>query len=750
MSNLTALVVAGGLLLQASLVSSAVLRHSDAPATLVAARVDERSNPLLQEGELPPFALVKDEHAKPAVESRLSGGKTKLADLEASLKKKLDSSKEPVPYEAFFPQLAELYDYVGHPWDMIQHLKATKDSPGIRAAVEEMQPKVTAFWQSVSQSKPIYEAFLRLKNSAKTFDALPEAHQRIVQGELLNRQLGGVGLSGSKADEFNAVQTKLGKLSQTFSNHALDARKAFSVTLTAKQDVQGIPERALVAAAEAAKQAGHKDATAEKGPWVLTLDAPILGPVMSFAENRELREKMYHGFITLASKGDTDNSGTILDILKLRQQEATLLGYKNYAELSFASKMATGAEVHKLLDDLQAKAKPSAVTDDEQLMAFAKKQGFTSELKHWDRGFFVQKLQKAEYEIDAEEMRNYFPFPAVVQGVLGLSERLFGVTAEKVTDAPDALWHEDVTLYRIRRDKATVGYVFFDPYSRPAQKRAGGWLQPIVSRSRTSKGIRLPVASIQANFPAPAPEKPALLSLGECDTLFHEFGHALQHVLTKQDDAAVSGINGVEWDAVEIASQFMEYWIHFDRKTLYSFAKHWKTGEALPEVTYQRLKKSHNFRAGTVMTSQVYMSKMDLRLHESYTDGEDPNAIEKSIAKEVLPVQPLAEARPLCTFSHIFAGGYSAGYYSYKWSEVLSADAFATFEAGGALEDDSRARAIGRKFASTLLALGGGRAPGLVFKDFVGRAPSTEALLRYQGLSGAPAEAHKASFLAAH
>jgi len=726
----TALLVFSGLLLQAPLASEAVghLRRHGALSS-------ESANPLLEDGELPPFAKVKPADARPAVQLRLDGGKSKLSDLEASLKTKLEAGKEPVPYEAFVPQIQELYEYVSHPWDMIMHLKATSDSPGLRSVVEELQPKVTAFWQSVSQSKPIYDAFFRLKASDKTFSSLPEARQRIVQSELNSRKLGGVGLSGSDAKEFNSVQAKLSKLSAAFSNHALDARKAFSVTVTSQKDVRGIPERALVAAAEAARNAGQKKATAEKGPWLLTLDAPILGPVMSFAENRELREKMYRGFITLASSNSTDNSGTIVDILKLRQREAKLLGYPNYAELSFASKMATGAEVHKLLDDLLGKAKESANADERQLLDFAKKQGHTSDLMHWDRGFYVQKLQKAEYDIDAEELRNYFPFDAVVQGVFGLSERLFGVTAEKVTDAPDSLWHKDVSLYRIIKDKNTIGYVFLDPYSRPAQKRAGGWLQPMVQRSRTSKGIRLPVGAIQANFPAPAQGKPSLLSLGECDTLFHEFGHALQHVMTKQDEAAVSGINGIEWDAVEIASQFMEFWIHFDKKTLYSFAKHWKTGESLPEVTYRRLLKSHNFRAGTVMASQIYMGKVDLRLHERFADGEDPNAIEKSIAKEVLAVQPLPEARPLCTFSHIFAGGYAAGYYSYKWSEVLSADAFAAFEAGGALQDPSRARTIGRKFAATLLGLGGGRAPGLVFKDFVGRAPSTEALLRYQGLS---------------
>jgi len=315
---------------------------------------------------------------------------------------------------------------------------------------------------------------------------------------------------------------------------------------------------------------------------------------------------------------------------------------------------------------------------------------------------------------------------------------LFDVTAEQVKDHPDSMWDKDVTLYRLIRNKKTIGHIFIDPYSRPGQKRAGAWLQPMVTRSRTEKGLRLPVGSVQANFPAPSADgkKPSLLSLGECDTLFHEFGHALQHVMTTQDDAAVSGISGVEWDAVEIASQFMEYWIHFDKKTLYSFAKHWQTGAPLPEEDYKRLLKVHDFRAGTVMTSQVYMSRVDMRLHEKYVDGEDPNAIEKEIAKETLPVQPLPQSRPLNVFSHIFAGGYAAGYYSYKWSEVLSADAFSVFDAGGALQDDSKAHAIGQKFASTLLALGGGRAPGSVFKDFVGRAPNTDALLRYQGLSG--------------
>jgi len=732
MWRLTALLATGGLLLQASLAASAsnLRQHGAALAA-------ERSNPLLEDGVLPPLAKVKAEDAKPAVESRVAGGVLKLKALEASLKTKLAAGKEPLAYDVFVPQIQELYDYVSHPWDIIQHLKAVKDSAELRAITAELQPKVTAFWQSVSQSKHIYEAFLRLKTSKKTFDALPEARQRIVQGELSSRQLGGVGLSGADAKEFNVVQTRLGKLSQTFSNHAMDAKKAFSITVTDKESVRGIPERALVSAAATAKLRGHKEATAEKGPWMITMDPTVVGPVMGFAESSDLREKIYHAFITMASSGKTDNADTIKEILKLRQEEAKLLGYPNYAELSFASKMATNKEVHKLLNDLQAKAKPSALTDDSDLLAFSKKVGHKGELKHWDRGFYVNKMQKAEYSIDSEELRNYFPFPAVVKGLFALSERLFGVTAEKVTDAQDSMWHKDVTLYRIIKDKATIGYVFVDPYSRPAEKRAGAWLQPMVSRSRTKDGVRLPVGSVQANFPAPSGDKPALLSLGECDTFFHEFGHALQHVLTKQDEAAISGINGIEWDAVEIASQFMEFWIHFDRKTLFSFAKHWKTGVALPEVTYQRLLKVHNFRAATVLTSQIYMSKVDLVVHEKFADGEDPNSIEKSIAKEVLAVQPLPEARPLNTFSHIFAGGYAAGYYSYKWSEVLSADAFATFEAGGALKDDVRARAIGRRFAATLLGLGGGRAPSLVFKDFVGRAPSTKALLRYQGLSTA-------------
>lgn len=735
-----------GLLLQVKLASAGYLRrHQDA---LAAADADTgaRKNPLLEEDELPAFALVKSEDARPAVESRLAWGKTKLAELEASLSRDLAKSDGPVAYEAFYPALQELNDHVSRPWDILNHLKAVRDSEGIRAAVAELQPKVTAFWQNVSQSKPIYNAFLRLNASAAAFAKLPESRQRIVQNELLNRQLGGVGLAGSVATEFNAVQAKLSKLSTEFGNHALDARKAWNLTLTSRDAVRGIPERALVAAADAARQAGHKEASAEKGPWMLTLDAAVLGPVMNFAEDRALREKVYRAFITLASQGSVDNSGTILQILKLRQQEASLLGYPNYAALSFASKMASSTEVHQLLDDLRAKARPFAVSDDQDLRAYAKKTGGISDLQHWDRGFFVQKLQKEQYDIDTEQLREYFPFPAVVEGVFALSQRLFGVTAEKVdADAPDSLWHKDVHLYRLIRDGATIGHVFLDPYSRPSQKRAGGWLQPIVSRSRSDKGgLRRPVAGIMANFPAPPAGggKPALLALGEVDTLFHEFGHALQHILTVQDEPAVSGINGVEWDAVEIASQFMEFWVDFDRKTLYSFAKHWKTGEALPEAIYQRLHKAHNFRAGTVLTSQVYLGKVDLRLHEKYADGEDPNAIEKSIAKDMFVTPPLPEARPLCTFSHIFAGGYAAGYYSYKWSEVLSADAFATFEAGGALESDARARAIGNKFASTLLGLGGGRAPGRVFRDFVGRAPSTEALLRYNGLAGVAAKGH--------
>lgn len=723
-------------------VEGVALRGSSFATIFEKPRPTEETNPLLASSDLPAFAATRPEHAVPAMTLRLQQAEAELRRIEASLSSKLAKSDASVSYDELMTPLEQLYVSIGQPWDFVNHLQSVRDSPGYREAVETLQPKVIVFYQNLSQSKPIYNALLRISESPD-FAKMPEARRRIVEGELLDRKLGGVGLDSTKAEEFNKLQRQLSDLSMTFSNHVLDARKAWNLTINDAARVKGIPGRALAAAADLAKQGGHQDASAAKGPWLMTLDGTLLGPVLTYAQDRSLREQLFRASTTLASSGKDNNEEVVAKILELRQKQAELLGYPNYAEKSFASKMATREQVHSLLDEMQATGKPVAEAEDKELLEFAQHADEKlSKLDPWDRSFYIEKLSNQKYGIDAEQLRVYFPYPEVVKGMFSLTERLFGVTVKHADCASPrakaSKWHDAVELYDIMQDSEVVGHVLMDPYSRPSEKRSGAWMQPLVTRRTEGERLWLPVAALVMNFPPPAADgkTPSLLSLGEAGTLFHEFGHALQHVLTHQNESSVSGINGIEWDAVEIASQFLEYWVELDRRTVYSFAKHYSTGEALPEATYQQLEKAHTFRAGSSLMGQVYLGKVDLRLHEKFELGEDPIEIGKSVAAEVLVVKPLPESRPLCSFSHIFAGGYAAGYYSYQWSKVLSADAFSAFEeGGGGLGDDVHTREVGRRFASTLLALGGGRDPGKVFKDFRGRAPTPAALLRYSGLA---------------
>jgi len=473
---------------------------------------------------------------------------------------------------------------------------------------------------------------------------------------------------------------------------------------------------------------------------LLTLDGTVLGPVLTYAEDRSLREQLFRASATLASSGRSDNTGTIKSILELRQRKAELLGYPAYADLAFADKMASKEQVHKLLSDLLSTGKPAAQKDDMELQEFAKTRFSHTEVQPWDRPFFVEKLRKDRYGIDAEALRSYFAYPKVLEGLFSLCHRLFDVKVEKAAAGAQevelARWHPDVEFYHIHRNGELAGHILIDPFVRPSEKRAGAWVQPMLPRTVVDGRVSRPVAAVVLNFPPPpaGEQKPALLSMGEVSTLFHEFGHAMQHVLTLQKESPVSGISGIEWDAVEVASQFMEYWPKEDKRTLFSFAQHYSTGEKLPEATYEKLRESRSFRAGSAMLGQIYLGTVDLRLHEHFTKGEDTNIIEKSVADEVLVVKPLPESRPLCTFSHIFAGGYASGYYSYQWSKVLSADAFSAFDEGGGLTDEGRVHEVGLRFAATLLAMGGGRSPAKVFADFRGRAPQASALLRYSGL----------------
>jgi oligopeptidase A len=566
---------------------------------------------------------------------------------------------------------------------------------------------------------------------------LSPARQRIVESKLLDAKLSGFGLEGEKKERFNAIQQELSELSTRFSNNVLDATKAWSLVLHRADDVAGLPDSWKAMAAMAAREhAGDdnalKGATPEAGPWRLSLDFPSFSPFMRYASRRDLREQAYKAYLARASDldgGSHDNRPLIGRILELRQEKAKLLGFKSFAEVSLAQKMAPSTSaVHHLLDELRAASLPVAR---EELAELSRLAGF--EVKHWDVEFYSEKLREQRYAFSEEELRQYLPFPAVLDGLFDVVRRLFDVEVEEATTTVER-WHEDVRYYRVRRDGKDVAAFFLDPYARPADKRGGAWMDDCVTRRRLADGtVRLPVAYLVCNQPPPVGDQPSLLPFRDVETLFHEFGHGLQHMLSTVDDVDASGIRGVEWDAVELPSQFMENWCTH-RATLMGFARHVDTGEPLPEDLFEKIKAAKTFRAASVMLRQLMFATVDLNLHEADLGGRSAFDVQREVAKEnaVLPV--LDEDRFLCSFSHIFAGGYACGYYSYKWAEVLSADAFGAFEDEG-VDDVATLHRVGARFRDTVLALGGSVHPGEVFRRFRGRDPSTAALLRHAGLA---------------
>jgi oligopeptidase A len=521
----------------------------------------------------------------------------------------------------------------------------------------------------------------------------------------------------------------------------LDATKAFSMTLTAKDEVDGLPPSLASLAAQAAREAGEEDATAENGPWRITLDYPSYVPFMQHSTRRDLREKLYKAFVSRASTGELDNTSLIERILDLRKEKAALLGFESYAELSLASKMAPNVEaVEGLLEELRRASYDAAVKDLEELKAFASAKGAAEakDLKHWDISFWAERQQEEKFAFSAEELRPYFPLPQVLDGLFSLVKRLFSVTVT-AADGTAPVWHEDVRYFQIADETGTpIAYFYLDPYSRPAEKRGGAWMDDCVGRAKIHENgtstTRLPVAYLVCNQTPPVDGKPSLMTFNEVETLFHEFGHGLQHMLTKVDYAGASGINNVEWDAVELPSQFMENWC-YDRPTLMGMAKHYETGEPLPEHYYQKLLAARHYMSGSTMLRQLHFSSIDLELHHRYLPGGNETAVDvrKRIAKTTTVLPPLPEDNFLCAFGHIFAGGYAAGYYSYKWAEVLSADAFAAFEDAG-LDNEEAIATTGKRYRDTVLALGGSLPPMEVFKAFRGREPSTEPLLKHSGL----------------
>ncbi|MBO3458147.1 M3 family metallopeptidase [Aetokthonos hydrillicola Thurmond2011] len=698
---------------------------------MTAATATISDNPLLKGSGLPPFADITPDEVIPAFNQLLAELDEELSKLEANVKPTWNDLVEP---------LNKLTERLGWSWGVVNHLMGVKNSTELREAYESVQPQVVQFLNKLGQSKPIYNAFKQIQASDR-WSTLDNAQHRIVEAAIRDAELSGVGLEGEARDRFNVIQMELAELSTKFSNYVLDATKAFDLTLTTKEEIDGLPPSLLSLLAQAARAEGEENATPENGPWRVTLDAPSYGPFMQHSTRRDLREKLYKAFITRASSGELDNNPLIERILELRQELAELLGFKTYAELSLASKMAKSVQaVESLLEDLREASYGAAVKELEELTAFAasKKAPEANDLRHWDITFWAERQREEKFAFTAEELRPYFPLPQVLDGLFGLVNRLFGVTVTPA-DGQAPVWHEDVRYFQIADETGDpVAYFYLDPYSRPAEKRGGAWMDVCITRKRINENgttsTRLPVAYLVCNQTPPVDGKPSLMTFYEVETLFHEFGHGLQHMLTKVNYSDAAGINNIEWDAVELASQFMENWC-YDRPTLMGMAKHYETGEPLPEDYYQKLVAAKNYMSGTATLRQIHFSILDVELHYRYRpgSGETPKQVRDRIAKTTTILPPLPEDNFLCVFGHIFGGGYAAGYYSYKWAEVLSADAFSAFEEVG-LQNEQAIKATGKLYRDTVLALGGSKHPMEVFKSFRGREPITEPLLRHNGL----------------
>ena len=690
------------------------------------------TNPLLQPALFPRFDLIRPEHVVPAMRQL-------LPELEAELQQ-LEAQAQPT-WEGLVEPLERLTDRLSVTWGIVGHLMGVQNSDALRQAHQTVQPDVVQFSMRLGQSPAIYQG-LKVLKAGPAWATCDAAQRRIVDSLIRDAELAGVGLQGQERERFNAIQQELARLSTEFSNHVLDATKAFALTLDKPEDVEGLPPSLLQLAAQAARQAGAADATPEGGPWRITLDYPSFGPFLDHSRRRDLREQVYRAFITRASSGAEDNTPLIGCILSLRQEQAGLLGYGSFAELSLASKMAPDvATVERFLEELRQASFTAAQRDLEDLRQCARAAGAAEaeDLCHWDLAFWAERLREQRYDFNDEELRPYFPLPRVLDGLFALVQRLFGVQI-RPADGEAPVWHADVRFFRVYDDQARpVAAFYLDPYSRPAEKRGGAWMDECVGRSRIlaapGQPVRLPVAYLICNQTPPVGGKPSLMSFNEVKTLFHEFGHGLQHMLTTVDYGLAAGIHNVEWDAVELPSQFMENWC-YHRETLMGMSAHVETGEPLPEELYRKLCAARTYRAGSLMLRQLYFACLDIALHHHFDPqgSETPFDVQQRVAALTTVLPPLPEDRFLCSFGHIFAGGYAAGYYSYKWAEVLSADAFAAFEEAG-LDNAAALAATGRRYRNSILALGGSRPPMEIFREFRGREPTTAALLRHSGLA---------------
>ena len=676
-------------------------------------------NPLLESHRLPPFSQIRPDLVVPAIDTILSENRQQIATIVAHVQ------QHDVSVDNFLLPFEELNDRLSNAWSPVGHLNGVLNSEALRNAYNNCLPKLSEYGTELGQHKGLFQAYTELKNSSQ-FAQLTQAQKKVVDNALRDFHLSGIDLPPEQQKRYGEISKRLSELTSKFSENVLDCTNAFSKHIMDVTLLEGLPETQLQAAQIAAQKKNLEG-------WLLTLDIPVYIAVMTYCDNRTLRREFYEAYNTKASDqgpfaGKFDNNPLMQEILALRHELANLLGFANYAERSIATKMTeTTEQVMEFLQDLAQKALPAAKQEIRELTEFAVDYCNADDLQAWDVSYYSEKLKQQRFSISQEALRPWFPLEKVLGGLFEIARRLFDVTFE--LDESVDRYHPDVRFYRVFEADEEIAGFYFDLFAR-ANKRGGAWMDECRVRRRTlNGGLQLPVAYLTCNFNGPVGDKPALLTHSEVTTLFHEFGHGLHHMLTKVDDGAVSGINGVAWDAVELPSQFLENWC-WEKEAIPLMSGHYETGEPLPEEMLEKMLAAKNFQSAMMIVRQLEFSIFDFRIHRDYKPGMDIHAVLEEVRKRVAVIKPPAFNRFECSFSHIFAGGYAAGYYSYKWAEVLSADAFSRFEEEGIFNGET-----GRSFRENILEKGGEEEPMDLFKKFRGREPKVDALLRHSGLA---------------
>ena len=676
---------------------------------------------------LPTFNQIKIDSIEKNVLDLLERANKTLTNIEENSIATWDSLIKP---------LEDLQIEIHNIWSPISHLHSVQNSPELRAVYAKLIEPMTSFYLKLEQSPKIYEKLSHIKKSSE-FTKLSGTRQRILEKKILNAQLAGIALADEQKKTFIEIAKKLNQLSTQFSNNLLDAIKDSYLVITDRKDMGKLPASFLELTSEAYKNKfKNKESSKENGPWLITQEFTSYSPFMENSPTRELRKELYLASITLASSGKTNNTPLVNEILKLRKEQAKLLKFDSYAQLSLATKMAENVtQIYEMTNKLQKHARLRAEEELEELKSFTKKESGQSDFHHWDLLYWSKRLREEKFSYDEEELKPYFSFEIVTKGLFALAQNLFQITVKEDKSIAIEKWDQSVTFYNIYdKHNEHIASFYLDPYTRSSNKRSGAWMNNCIDRRKEKNGkITRPVAYLVCNFTPPTKTEPSLLTFREVETLFHEFGHGLQHMLTTIDDLDAPGISGIEWDSVELPSQFMENWCYHE-PTLLNMAKHYKTGKTLPRDLFEKLQASKNYMVALGTLRQIYLTLCDLHLHDDYEpESEKLFELQNKVGREVLLMPPHQDDKILCRFSHIFAGGYSAGYYSYKWAEILSADAFSRFEEIN-LDDKEEVRKVGLKFKETILALGGSEDPMKIFEKFRGRKPTVDALLRHQGL----------------